>query len=192
MSNIVDIVKGIQQAYANSYDGSLDEEGEKNSPELNRDKQGQFGRDRSFSLYDNYNIKIHKDILEIVYSYETIKTNGLKLETPRDKIEQHCEESIENIASHLKKEYKKVTGESLSLSSPSSIKHDIQDISRHRAFACSKRSYKIGGMDTSHMHDPLGNPKKRLDDSIKNFLDLAKGAKKPQNVSISEKDNQKE
>tara|TARA_Y100001973_G_C5200096_1_gene336981 strand:- start:2683 stop:3261 length:579 start_codon:yes stop_codon:yes gene_type:complete len=192
MSNIVDIVKGIQQAYANSYDGSLSEDGEKNSPELSRDEQGKFGRDRTFSLYDNYSIKIHKDILEVVYNYETMKTNGLKLEAPKDKIEQHCEESIENIVSHLKKEYKKVTGESLSLSSPSKVKHDIQDISRHRAYACSRKSFKIGGMDTSHMTDPLGDPKKRLDDSIKNFLDLAKKAKKPQNVSISEKDNQKD
>ena len=78
---------------------------------------------------------------------------------------------INDIASFLKKEYKKVTGDTLTLTAEGEVDAIVQNTSRVRTWVQASRVYKIGGVDSQ----PVGEAsEERLTDSIKNWLALGK------------------
>jgi hypothetical protein len=84
------------------------------------------------------------------------------------------EQSVADIVKYLKKEYKKITGEALSLSDKSEIDVKMEPISRLRVSTCAYQSFTIGKMDAED----------RLDKSIKDFLKMGREkAKKPSNYT---------
>jgi hypothetical protein len=87
-------------------------------------------------------------------------------------IEADVEDMIQNVANFLKKEYKKVTGDSLSLTPATEVDVLVQNTSKVRVFVTGKRHYKIGNLDGVI---PVGEPsEERLDKSIRDFLALGK------------------
>ena len=96
------------------------------------------------------------------------------------------ESMLKKCAGFLKKQYKSITGESLSLSAVDDPDIMVQSTSRVRSWVQAKQHYKIGGMD-----DTTGTVQEesedRLDDAIKSWLAIGKDkfpkTKKPENVS---------
>ena len=75
---------------------------------------------------------------------------------------------------HLTKEYKKVTGETLSLTKDGEIDILVQSISRQRTDVCANQHYKIGGLGDVVGVEEVDRNKdpqiKDLDSAIKNFM----------------------
>ena len=110
MATTMEIVRGISQVMANTYDGALDE-------------------------------------------------NGL-------------EQMIEDIASFLKKEYRKVTGESLTLTKDGEMKAIVQNTSRVRSWVQANCMYDIGGAsDAPEMVNAGSDDRKTLDANFRDFLE---------------------
>tara|TARA_B100000519_G_scaffold203319_1_gene225600 strand:- start:4426 stop:4971 length:546 start_codon:yes stop_codon:yes gene_type:complete len=181
MSNIADIVKGISQAAANAYDGALDEEGNKLQVGLMRDKETKIQDKR---VMDGFGVAFSGNNMTINYHREVankeVMDNGLKTEV---------ESAIEEVASFLKKEYKKVTGETLSLKKlPGDVIGNVQTTSRVRSFVQASCHYEIQGADKA---DTADTSKRDVDSAIKSFLELGKKAKRPENEEISAGANEK-
>ena len=88
------------------------------------------------------------------------------------------------MAKFLKKEYKKVTGNALTLTQEGEVDVFVQNISRRWNIVQAKQRYRIGGLDEV---TPVGEAsEERLRDTFKNFLELGKDAKLPKNVTRKE------
>ena len=81
----------------------------------------------------------------------------------------------------LKKEYKKVTGDSLSLTKDGDSDILVQSISRVRTSVQASQYYKIGGLKGVEPAREAGE--RKVDDAIKKWLEMGKKAPKPKNVT---------
>jgi len=179
MSNIADIVKGISQAAANGYDGALDEEGNKLQVGLMRDKETPIQDKR---VMDGFGVTFSGNNMTINYHREVankeVMDNSLKTEV---------ESSIAEVANFLKKEYKKITGETLSLKKlPGDVIGNVQSTSRVRSWVQASCQYEIQGAD-----DRQADETRDVDSAIKSFLEMGKNAKRPENEEISAGANEK-
>jgi hypothetical protein len=87
----------------------------------------------------------------------------------------------------LQKEYKAITGKSVSLTAKGEPQILVQTTSRVRTFVQAYQHYKVGGLEM----DQIGSPSEpNVRDITKRFLETAK-AKRPQNEFIKSGDNQK-
>ena len=179
MSNILDIVKGINQAATNAYDGAVTEEGEPLDIGLQREKPTPITDKR---VMDGFGVTFNGTTLRVNYHRE-VMTN----EVMTNKLKTEVETAIEEVHSFLKKEYKKITGEALKTKKlPGHIIGDVQTTSRIRSWVQAHCDYEIQGAEGHDVKD-----KNDIDSSIRSFLELGKNAKKPENVSISQSDNEK-
>jgi len=168
MATALEIVRGISQAAANVYDGAQDKkyslDGEERKIGLKREEGDPIIDSR---VMDGFGVKFYGNLLCINYQSE-IKLKDVYA----GDIEAEIEEMIQNIANFLKKEYKKVTGNSLSLTADSDVNVMVQNTSKIRVFATAYRYYKIGGLDDV---TAVGDPSEdRLDKSIRDFISLGK------------------
>ena len=185
-SSTLDIIRGIAQAAANSYDGAHDKkysfDGEERKVGLKRE-EGDLVLDSRIA--DGFVIKFQGPLLCIHYHGE------IKIKDVHDsKFESEIESMIGDIAKYLKKEYKKVTGKSVSLSPDGEVYVDVQSSSRVRAWVQAYRYYKIGGLsdvERDPKYEKDSSSEDRLDASIKKFLAIGRdaypGTKKPKNVT---------
>ena len=168
MASVLDIVKGISQAAANAYDGSQDEkyslDGEARKIGLKREEGDPIIDSR---VVDGFNVRMSGPILTISYQ------SDIKLkDVYAGDIEADVDEMIEKVASFLKKEYKKVTGDTLSLSAEGEVDVLVQNTSKVRVFVTGKKNYKVGNLDGVL---EVGLPSEdRLDKSIRDFISLGK------------------
>ena len=87
-------------------------------------------------------------------------------------IEADVEEMIQNVANFLKKEYKKITGDALTLTAEGDVDVLVQNTSKVRVFVIGKRNYKVGNLEGVI---EVGLPSEdRLDQSIRDFISLGK------------------
>jgi hypothetical protein len=85
-------------------------------------------------------------------------------------IEKEVEDMIEKVASFIKKEYKKITKDTLSLTAEGEVDVMVQNSSSVRAWVTGNRSYKVGNLSDVM---PVGEPsQERLEKSFKDFLAL--------------------
>ena len=176
-SEIMEIINGISQAAANAYDGAYDDKGEPRSIGLRRE-EGDVVLDKR--IMDGFNVRISANTLIINYQGEiTLK------EVYAGGFEEEIDQRLQDIASYLKKEYKKITGNSLSLTKldkePDIL---VQSLSRIRSWCQASQKFTIGGIPE--------NPKmgatveERLDTAMKNWLGMGKDkfpkTKTPTNV----------
>jgi hypothetical protein len=129
---------------------------------------------------DGFKVSFAGNMLTIKYQSEiTLK------EVYKGDFEGEIAQRLQDIASFLKKEYKKITGNGLTLT-----KEDkepdilVQSTSRVRSICNAKQTFKIGGMPEEPQ---LGiTVEERLDTAFKNWLGLGKDkftkTKAPQNV----------
>ena len=168
MASVLDIVRGISQAAANAYDGSQDEkyslDGEARKIGLKREEGDAIIDSR---VVDGFNVRMSGPILTISYQ------SDIKLkDVYAGDIEADVDEMIENVASFLKKEYKKVTGDTLSLAAEGEVDVLVQNTSKVRVFVTGKKNYKVGNLDGVL---EVGLPSEdRLDKSIRDFISLGK------------------
>tara|TARA_A100001515_G_scaffold95289_1_gene76393 strand:+ start:1134 stop:1676 length:543 start_codon:yes stop_codon:yes gene_type:complete len=160
MATILDVIKGLNQAAANAYDG-YDNVDEKIG--LKRDEGHPILDSR---IMDGFKVKFSADNLIVTYHSEVL----MKEVHPRAQFENEIERKFGDIISYLKKEYRKVMKSSVTLNEIAEADIMVQSTSRVRNFVQATKRYKIGGVEGV---DTLKKPSKEtLDDGIKKFLDL--------------------
>jgi len=180
MATTLEIVRGISQAVANSYDGAHDErfvDGEDLVKKIGlRREEGCPIMDSR--VMDGFFVKMQGTDLLVYYHTEVTSR-----ESHDSGLENELKSYINDIVKYLKKEYKKVTGEALSLGEGSDIDVYKDFISRRRTSIMACQVFPIKGMDdsTGSIREPSED---RLDKSIKDFLSMGRDqAKKPSNYT---------
>ena len=172
MANILDIVRGLNQAAANAYDG-YDNMDEKIG--LKREEGHPITDSR---IMDGFRVKFAADNLIVTYHSEVL----MKEIHPRAQFENEIERKFGDIVKYLKKEYKKATNSAGTLSEIADADIMVQSTSRVRNWVQATKRYKIGGADSV---ETLKQPSKEgTEDGIKKFLDLFSD-KRPANDKAS-------
>ena len=169
----LDVIRGIAQAAANSYDGALDEQGQPIKIGLKREE----GRPMIDSrVMDGFKVRLNGD--KLIVSYQS----DIKLkDVYKGNFQNEIESTMSNITNFLKKEYKSVTGSSLSLTKDGDADILVQNVSNYRTWCQAQMPFVIGGLNETE-EVAAGSSEDRLDNSIKKFLELGKGPK-PKNVT---------
>ena len=183
MATVLEIVRGLSQAAANAYDGSLDENGEPHNIGLSREEGHPVMDSR---VIDGFKVKFSADKLVINYHWEVL----MKEVHPRNQFENEIERKFGDIVKFLKKEYKKVTKSSVTLSEVSDAEIIVQSTSRVRSFVQASKQYKIGGMEGV---EPIRRSSERDQDKpfekrFKDFLELSSDKRPPNDKSTKNPD----
>jgi len=176
MANVYDIVRGINQAAANAWDGSHDkrfvEEGGEMVAGLKREQGCAINDSR---VMDGFNVRMSGP--KLIVSYQSEMPLAAFHNT---KLDQELEQTYADIVKFLKKEYKKIVGETLSLKEDGKVDFILQNMSKIRTWVQATKSYTVGNMkDVIEVAEPS---KDRLEASFKKFLELSTD-KKPENVT---------
>jgi len=182
-SNILEIIQGLSQAAANVYDGSHDEryvrDGEVKKLGLMREEGCPIMDKR---VMDGFNVQFSNNKLCIKYQSDI----QLK-EIHGGGFENEMERRLNEIKKFLQKEYKAITGNSITLSKDGDTQILATSVSRVRSFVQAYCHYKISGLTES----PVGSDGRKVDDSIRKFLELNNNNKRPQNDTRKKGANQK-
>ena len=183
-SNTLEIIQGLAQAAANSWDGAHDEryalDGQVRKVGLNRESGCPIMDKR---VNDGFKVKFYADSICINYQ------SDVRLKEVKDsKFEQDMEGMINEVKKFLQKEYKAITGKGITLKKKGEPKILVQSTSRVRTFVQAYQHYTISGIKDM---DPLLEPSRASENNvIKKFL-AQHSTKKPQNYKVKKGDNQK-
>ena len=166
---VVDILKGISQAAGNMYDGAADEKGEPIKIGLKREEGNPLLDRRTI---DGCSVRCSGKTLHISYHSELL----LK-DVYRGNLESELEQTMSDIVSYLKKEYKKITGNTLSLKEKGECDARVESTSRIRVFVTARKDYEIGNM--SEVEDIKGPSEDNLENTFKSFLEQSSDKKAP-------------
>ncbi len=150
MATVYEIVQGLSQAAANAYDGALDESGEPLKAGLQREEGDPILDKR---VMDGFGIKFYGNMMCLSYMSEV----QLK-EVYASGFESDVEQRLADIVSFLKKEYKNITGKSVSLSEDGEVDIRVENSSRVRSWVTAKMHYKVGGLNDEMSNSNTGNP----------------------------------
>ena len=157
----MEIIKGIQQAAANGFDGGKPVDG------LGRSEPTPITDRR---VMDGFGVRVQGDTLVVNYHQEI----PLAKSQP-NRLQSDCDQTLEDIVSFLKKEYKIITGEALTLTEIDK-ESDIHSeyINRHRLATKAVKRWKIGGLNdlTKQREEDKTTPS--LDDAVEDFLKQGK------------------
>ena len=174
MATTLEIVRGISQVLANSYDGALDDKGEPIKVGLKREEGHPILDSR---VMDGFKCAFHGSQLRISYHAEIklkdVHTSGF---------ESDLEKMIADIAKFLKKEYKKVTGNALTLKANGDVEAIVQQTSRIRCWVQACQMFDIGGIDALEVKPD----EKKLEAGFKTFIDLGGWGGKAKNDTRKE------
>ena len=175
-SNVLEIVRGLAQAAANAYDGAHDEryvpDGEDKKVGLKREEGDPILDKR---VMDGFKIKFYGNKICIKYQAD-IKLKDIY----KGGFENEVNRMINKIKSFLQKEYKAVTGKSITLKKDGEVEILAQSVSRVRSFVQASQHFKISGIKEDEGWK--GSEGRKVDVAIRKFLDL-KSTKKPKNVT---------
>ena len=175
MATVYEIVQGLSQAAANAYDGALDENGEPLLAGLRREEGDPILDKR---VMDGFNVKFYGNMMCLSYMSE------IKLkEVYENGFETKIEQQIAEIVSFLKKEYRKIQNESITLTKEGEVDIRVETSTRVRSWVTAKMHYKVGGLGEDM--EVAGESKERLESNWRSFLDQGgwdgKGGKRPEN-----------
>jgi len=179
MATVYEIIQGINQAAANAaWDGaheeSLQADGRARTAGLKREN-GHYINDRR--VIDGFGVKFYGPILRINYQSETrIK------EVKNNNFEDEVAMQIAEIAKFLKKEYKAITGDTLTLTKEGEPHVLVQRISNYRTDVQAHCDYRIGGL-TDVDEVKAGSADDRLEGAIKDWLAQGPKNTRPKNDS---------
>ncbi len=184
MSNTtLEIIQGLAQAAANTYDGAHDKrfsyDGEERSVGLKRE-EGCALMDKR--VMDGFKVRFYADSMILSYHGEVM----LKEVYGRN-FEQDIESMLNDIKKFLQKEYRKVTGKSVSLTAKSEPNILVQSTSRVRSFVEAQQHFKIGGIEAMPILEPSIDATR---DVTRKFLQQFSD-KRPQNDTRKKGANQK-
>ena len=173
----IDVLQGIAQAAANAYDGALDDKGEPLKLGLRREEGHLINDSR---MLDGFKVRFVGANLCIEYQSE------IKLkEVYSNSFESDIESTVEDVAKYLKKEYKRITGDSLSLTAHKDYDFNVmvQKTSNVRSWVQAQKYYKISGL--TDVEEYSGSTKedlsRTLDGDFKKFLDQGGWGSRPKN-----------
>jgi hypothetical protein len=180
---MLEIIQGLAQAAANSYDGAHDErfslDGQARKVGLRREEGCPIMDSR---VNDGFSVKFFGNKICINYQ------SDIRLKEVHDgKFEQDITRQLNEIKKFLQKEYKAITGKSVSLTADGEPKILVQSTSRVRSFVQAYQHYKVGGIQEEPILDP------KIEDSrsiTRKFLEQFSD-KRPQNDKRKKGDNQK-
>ena len=157
----LEIVRGIRQAAADGYDGALDDDGKPIEIGLKREKGHPVLDSRTMDGF-----KVRVDGTHLIVSYQA----DIKLkDVYSGNFENEVNQTIEDVVKFLKKRYKKITNNTLSLKAVEDADMIVQSTSRVRVFVNATKKYKIKGMDG--VEDRLDPSKEKLESNFKDFLE---------------------
>ena len=181
MATVYEIIQGINQAAANAgWDGAHEEnlqaDGKARDAGLER-QNGHYINDRR--VMDGFNVTFHGPLLRIKYQSE------IRIKEVQDKgFEDEIIRRLQEIVKFLKKEYKVITGDTLTLTIEGEHHIIVQRISNYRTDCQAHCDYRIGGL-TDVIEVNKGSDEDRLDKAVRDFLSLGRDkAKKPSNVKV--------
>ena len=169
MASVLEVIKGLNQAASNAYDGykNMDE-----TIGLTREEGHPIVDSR---LIDGFRVRFAAQSMIITYQGDIM----MKEIHPRGQFENDIERKFGDIVKFLKKEYKKITKESVTLSETAPADILVQSTSRIRNWVQATKQYTIGGLKEV---ESLGKTSdEKLSDNIKKFMDKTKKAPKPKN-----------
>lgn len=168
MSNILDIIKGLNQAASNAYDGyeHMDEK-----VGLRREEGNPIIDSR---IMDGFAVRFAADKMIVTYQSDI----PLKELHPRQQFENDIERTFGDIVSFLKKEYKKITKSTVTLTEMGDANMMVQSTSRVRNWVQATKQYKIG--TDSDVESVGRTSEEKMEDGIKKFMDLSSD-KRPTN-----------
>ena len=175
MATVYDIVKGINQAAANAYDGSHKEDynsdGKPRTAGLKRELGNPIVDSR---VMDGFSVRMNGPKMIVSYQSELpIK------DVHNTKLDQEIEQTYADIIKFLKKEYKAVTGETLSVKEDGPAHILLQNMSKIRTWVECQKVYTVNGLkDVVEVELPSAD---RLEKSFKDFLALGATGKRPKN-----------
>ena len=174
MATVYDIVKGINQAAANAYDGSHDArfrtDGKDDPIGLKREKGCALNDSR---VIDGFKVRMSGP--KLIVSYQTEMPMSSFHNT---KLDEELEQTFADIVKFLKKEYKNLTGETLTLTEDGPAGMLLQNMSKIRTFVQASKVYTVGNLKDVV---PVGEPSQdRLEDNFRKFLEQSSD-KRPQN-----------
>tara|TARA_R110000824_G_scaffold30216_3_gene99726 strand:+ start:908 stop:1456 length:549 start_codon:yes stop_codon:yes gene_type:complete len=179
-SNILEIIQGLAQAAANAYDGAHDEryshDGTARKVGLKREDGDPILDSR---VMDGFKVKFAGSQICIHYQADIMLKDIYK-----GGFESEMERMINEVKKFLQKEYKAVTGNSVTLSKEGDISVLASSVSRVRNFVQAHQYFNISGIKADP--DAGGSENRTVDAAIKSFLAL-KSTIKPRNV-IGKKD----
>jgi len=131
----LDIIRGLAQAAANSFDGALDDKGERIELGLKREEGHPVLDSRTM---DGFKVKFMGNQLCVIYQ------SDIKLKDVHSKkFENEIESTLGSITSHLKKQYKKITGKSVTLTADGDADIMVQSTSKVRVFVNAYKKYNF-------------------------------------------------
>lgn len=182
-SNTLEIIQGLAQAAANAYDGAHDErfalDGQARKVGLRREEGCPIMDSR---VMDGFSVKFYGDKICINYQSDV----RLK-EVYGGNFEKDIERMLNEIKKFLIKEYKAITGKSVSLTAHGESKILVQSTSRVRTFVQAYQHYKVGGVDSEPYLEPSVDSTR---DVTRKFLSQFSN-KRPKNEYIKKNDNKK-
>jgi hypothetical protein len=172
MASVYDIIKGINQAAANAYDGaheeSLQADARARTAGLTRE-DGHYINDRR--VMDGFKVSFHGPLLRLNYQAE------VRIKDVKDPgFENEIAGRLAEIAKFLKKEYKAITGDTLTLTEEGEPHILVQRISNYRTELQAHTFYRIGGL-TDVDDVEAGSDKERLDKAVRDWLSLGRGGR---------------
>jgi len=173
MASIYEIVQGLAQAAANAYDGALGEDYEPDKPGILRREEGNALIDQR--VMDGFNVKFYGNMMCLSYQSE------IKLKEVYDSgFESDIDQRITDIKGWIVKEYKRITGKSVSLSEEGEVDVFVENSSRVRCWVTAKKHYKIGGLPKEMNLDNDGSTDS-VAPSWKTFLEQGGWGSRPDN-----------
>ena len=183
----LEIIEGLAQAAANgSYDGGQHMENYSLDGQIR--KVG-LKREEGIPLLDKrcvdgFKVKFYGDSMIINYQSDVrmcdLKENGFENEITR---------TINEVKKFLQKEYKVITGNSITLTKEGDCQILATSVSRVRSFVQAYCHYKISGLN--ELESSHGSEGRTVDDAVRKFLELNNNNKRPQNDTRKKGANQK-
>ena len=151
----MDVIKGISQVMANTYDGARDEKGEPIKAGLRRESVPAF-TSCDCRLLDGFRARVTHHASKdgsfpcLIVSYQSeIKLEEAHKPGLADDVEEHIAEALK----YLKKEFKKVTGKELTVEKYQDVKMNVEEISKIRTQVTAQCHYKIKNVDMPKLED---------------------------------------
>jgi hypothetical protein len=155
MAELMEVIKGISQVMAQTYDGARDEKGEPIKTGLRREKVAPF-TSCECRLLDGFRARVthHADkdgsFPCLIVSYQS----EVKLEEAHSPgLAGDVEQYIADALKYLKKEFKKVTGKELSVEKYGDMKMLVEEISKIRTQVTAQCHYEIKNVDMPKLED---------------------------------------
>ena len=158
----LEVIRGLAQAAASSYDGALDKDGKPITLGLKREEGDLVVDTRQV---DGFKVRFGGPVMTVSYQSDI----QLK-DVYGGNFENEIESTFGDIVKYLKKEYKKITGKSVSLKPQGEADILVQETSRVRVFVTAHKNYDIG--DVSDIKDPEKTLSERFESKFRTFLDL--------------------